>query len=108
MRPPVSRRTLLAGLAIGEASGAAAAAGAAPAGLSAMELRILRIYRELTPPQQDAWLRMAHRIGAGMSPRLAGYRMHRELGATAREARDRVNEVLADVAAGRFGDAWLG
>ena len=102
MRPPVSRRTLLggaggllAGLAIGGASGAAEAADAAPAGLSAMELRILRIYRELTPPQQDAWLRMAHRIGAGMSPRHAGYLMHRELGATPREARDLVDAVLA-------------
>lgn len=106
MRAAISRRALLggaggalAGLAVGGAVAPAQAASTALLARTALEQQIIRIVRELTPAQQDAWLRMGHRIVAGMSPRLAGYKMHRELGATAREARDRIDAVLAGVAA---------
>jgi hypothetical protein len=33
-----------------------------------MELRILLAFRELTPPQQDAWLRMVRRVSKGCHP----------------------------------------
>ena len=106
MKPAASGRTLLGGagglLAVG---GAAEAASAAPAARTGLELRILLIFRKITPVQQDAWLRMGHRVAAGMSPQLAGNRMHRELGAAAHEARDRIDEVLAGVAAGEAGAA---
>jgi len=49
------------------------AALTAPAARDAVELRTLLAFRELTPSQQDAFLRMARRVSKGMSPRLAGW-----------------------------------
>lgn len=63
------------------------------------EREVLRIYRDLTPPQREAWFRMLQRMASGMPTREAGYRMHRELGCTAREARDNIDAVLRRPAA---------
>jgi hypothetical protein len=63
-----------------------------------LEARITAVWATLTPPERAAWARMAERIVAGMPTREAGYRMYRELGIPAREARDRTDAALASVA----------
>jgi hypothetical protein len=67
--------------------------------------RLVHNFGALTPAQQDAFVRMVLRVRAGMPIRLASYKMHRELGATAREAQDQADEALASVAAAKQGYA---
>lgn len=97
----IQRRGLMLGAAALVVAPAVPMAAGAPgtpahaAALSAFERQVLLTYRSLSPRRQEAWLRMMHRLVAGMAPREAGYRMYRELGDTAREARDRIDAALA-------------
>ena len=109
MTAAVSRRAalgaagaLLGGLAVGSGE---EAAGIRPGDRDALKLRLLHKFGQLTPEGQDALVRAACRMREGMPARHAGYLAHRELGATLREARDRIDEVLASVAAAKEGRA---
>lgn len=60
------------------------------------EVRLLILMRELTAPQQEAWLRGMRRIVDGMPIPQATLLLYRECGDTEAEAAERLRQVLGD------------
>ena len=59
-----------------------------------IEGRVLILFRDLTEPQQEAFIRGLRRIAAGMPIPEAAVLMYRECGDTEAEARERAKRVL--------------
>lgn len=90
----LSRRLFLGSLA---ASATVLPAEAAPdtrTARNAEERELLRFLRTLPTQERAAFVRFMQRVSRGVSTREALYRMHRELGGSARDARDKADEAI--------------